>query len=80
MSQVATWIGQGEGQLIIMESQKASSGSIDYPYHRRFLARIHVLYIETSTAVGDGLWLCTYLAAGVTQPDKLVLRIGDMSF
>ena len=24
-------MGQGEGQLIIMESQKASSGYIDYP-------------------------------------------------
>ena len=26
-------------------------------------------------AMGDGVWLCTYLAAGTTQPDKLVLRI-----
>ena len=25
--------------------------------------------------MGDGAWLCTYLAAGTTQPDKLVLRI-----
>ena len=27
--------------------------------------------------MGDGAWLCTYmyLAAGATQPDKLVLRI-----
>ena len=31
--------------------------------------------LKTSTAVGDDLWLCMYLAAGVTQPDKLVLRI-----
>ena len=30
---------------------------------------------STSTAMGDGAWLCTYLAAGATQPDKLVLRI-----
>ena len=25
--------------------------------------------------MGDGTWLCTYLAAGATQPDKLVFRI-----
>ena len=31
--------------------------------------------LKTSTAKGDGAWLCTYLAAGATQPDKLVLRI-----
>ena len=31
--------------------------------------------LKTSTAMGDGVWLCTYLAAGTTQPDKLVLRI-----
>ena len=31
--------------------------------------------LKTSTAKGDGAWLCTYLAAGATKPDKLVLRI-----
>ena len=31
--------------------------------------------LKTSTAKGDDAWLCTYLAAGATQPDKLVLRI-----
>ena len=31
--------------------------------------------LKTSTAKGDGAWLCTYLAAGATQPDMLVLRI-----
>ena len=25
--------------------------------------------------MGDGAWLCIYLAAGATQPDKLVLSI-----
>ena len=35
---------------------------------------------KTLTAMGDGACLCTYLAAGATQPDKLVLRassVGD---
>ena len=31
--------------------------------------------LKTSMAKGDDAWLCTYLAAGATQPDKLVLRI-----
>ena len=31
--------------------------------------------LKTSMAKGDSVWLCTYLAAGATQPDKLVLRI-----
>ena len=31
--------------------------------------------LKTSTAKGDDAWLCTYLAAGATQADKLVLRI-----
>ena len=31
--------------------------------------------LKTTKAVGDGLWLSTYQAAGVIQPDKLVLKI-----
>ena len=31
--------------------------------------------LKTSMAMGDCVRLCAYLAAGTTQPDKLVLRI-----